>query len=265
MKTLLFVPGPGFGAHEETRLLGPRLTALGWEATFWNDPTRTPGGRTTGVSFDDYLDSLELEVRRLSGADLEIACHSAAIHPILLVLKRVSLEVGRIVLIAPAFDLTDAFSRVLGLAASDFEASQPDTSRHVRQLIKNTGHFADASMREGLELAANDPLLFTHYWQDGAALKAFNEAAQFPEGQFRPDVFFAVVDGLGGYDTEHAGGMGIPALAVFTTADPVINAEVSLRAAQKIFCRLDIQTFADVGHWLHLERPDAFCAMLTRD
>ncbi len=261
-KNFLFVPGPGFGSHEEARVLGPRLEALGWAATFWNDPPHTDRGQNIECSFEQYLDSLEHHLRGAGTHDLTVACHSAAIHPTLMVLQRTSVMPERLVLVAPACDLTNAFSRVLGLAASDLEAGQPDASRRLKVLIGQTRHFSDSAMREGLDLAATDPILFTHYWQDPVALTAFAAAAQFADGQFRPDVFFTVLDGLGRHSSEFAITTDTPALAVFATADPVVDAAVTLPAARKVFSRLSIDTFVDAGHWLHLERPEAFLQLV---
>lgn len=261
-KHLLFVPGPGFGSHEEARVLGPRLEALGWAASFWNDPSHTEAGKNIACSFEQYLDSLEHHLRSVGRNDLTIACHSAAIHPMLIVLERTSITPNRILLIAPACDLTDAFCRVLGLAAADLEAGQPDATRRLKVLIGQIRQVADAAMREGLELAATDPILFTHYWHDQIAMAAFGDAAQFPDGQFRPDVFFIVLDGLGRCLPELVNIVDIPTIALFGIADPVINSEVSLSVARKIFSRLSVETLHDTGHWVHLEHPDAFVALL---
>ncbi len=260
---LLFIPGPGFGSHEEARVLGPRLQASGWETTFWNDPPHTQRGQNAECSFDQYLDSLERDVRTAAGTHLTIACHSAAIHPMLIALQQTSVTPERIVLIAPACDLTDAFRRVLGLAASDLGASRLDASQRLKVLIGQTRLFADAAMREGLELAATDPILFTHYWRDQAALAAFAEAARFPDGQFRPDVFFTVLEGIAQFDLTASEAVDSPALAMFGTADPVINSEVSLSVARTKFPQLDVDYFDETGHWLHLEHPDACLARLT--
>jgi pimeloyl-ACP methyl ester carboxylesterase len=265
VKSLVFVPGgPGFTAKEEARVLGPRLEAAGWHARFWDDPTRSdPTPRPT--LFDDYLASLQAALGELAGQQLTIVSHSAGVHGVLIALERAAVEAMRIVMIAPSLSGNDAFRRVLGLAADDFEESQPEQAQRIRTLLGASCQLMDDPMREGLTLAAQDPQLFAHYWRDQAAFESFVRTTSQPDAQFRPDTFFAVMDGLATYDPSYLQPippLAVPAVIVFGDCDPVVDPAATLSVARRTFSQLDVRTFNGAGHWLHLERPDDFVTLL---
>ena len=106
MKHFLFVPGgPGFSGFEEARVLGPRLAAVGWTTTFWEDPSRNDATVDPSSFFERYLASLEDTIRNLRGPHLTLACHSAAVHGALIAMQRAGVEVGRLVMIAPSLSV----------------------------------------------------------------------------------------------------------------------------------------------------------------
>jgi len=59
------------------------------------------------------------------------------------------------------------------LAEGDLRETQPETAAKLRDLIGKTRELYDEPMREGLELAATDPLLFTHYWTNKDRMQEF--------------------------------------------------------------------------------------------
>jgi len=257
----LFVPGgPGFTANEEARVLGPRLQAVGWSTSFWNDPSRADSAPRPSL-FEEYLASLEATIRGLGGPHLTVACHSAAVHGVLIAMQRADVEIGRLVMIAPSLSQHDAFCRVLTLAASDFDGTRPDQANRIRTLLAGTQVVMDGPMREGLIIAADDAQLFTHYWRDPLAFTAFADAVSRPAGEFRPDTFFAIMDGLAALTPSYLEPdprLSVPATIVFGGGDPVIDREMTLASARRIFSHLDDRTFDGAGHWVHLERPDEF-------
>jgi pimeloyl-ACP methyl ester carboxylesterase len=266
VKRLLFVPGPGFSAYCEARALGPRLERSGWHATFWDDPSHVGAASGPPPTFDEYLERLESALRSEAGTDLTIACHSGAISPVLLAMQRTATRAGRIMLIAPALAMHDTFCRVLRLAAADFDDGQHEKSRQIRALLQDTRVLMDEPMQQGLAIAAGDERLFSHYWRDEVASKAYAEAAAIPSARFRPDTFFAVIGGLASRSDSHlapAQPLAIPAVALFAGADPVIDPAPNLAAARTLFGDLTVHTFEGVGHWIHLERPDAFLKLLN--
>lgn len=75
-------------------------------------------------------------------------------------------QIKRITLIAPSFDLKDAFENILRLVRKDFEAEQfrsEASALEIAESLQSSRTFYDGPMKKRLTLAATDPNFFTYY------------------------------------------------------------------------------------------------------
>jgi pimeloyl-ACP methyl ester carboxylesterase len=266
---VLFVPGPGFSARAEAAVLGPRLTTLGVRGEFWEEPYRSDPRPGVPPVLEDYVESLARALRRASRfSDLVVACHSLSVHLLLILAERDLLPPARHVLVAPALVPFESHCRVLRLAAADFERTAPEHAARIQQALAETRTLFDEPMQEGLHIAAEDPALFTHYWRDESAFRAFVRTVQEPGGEFRADAYLSVLGALACHDAGTAAASSARRLTptiVLGAADPVIDAILTLQHARELFQHVaDVQVFAGCGHWPHLEQPDTFASLIAR-
>ena len=256
---MLFIPGgPGFSARREAEVLGPMVKG---DIRFWEDPWHA--GDAHARSWDGYLASLQqfLLVDRAADRPSTVVAHSFAVHPLLIVLQRVAWAPSRLVLVAPVFDVDDFHRRVVSLAARDFERVDPHKAAQLTTLLSRTRSLFDADMQGALGLAAQDPLLFRHYWQDEAAFSGFATAAARPDAQFSPEGFFLVSAGLANHGCDHlrpATPLPAQAVILYGGRDPIVDRSLSSAAAARVFAGVEEVVACDCGHWVHLERPDVF-------
>ena len=233
----------------------------GEDIRFWEDPWHDAGSAQR--SWDGYLASLQqfLQAACQAGSALTVVGHSFAVNPLLIVLRRIEWTPRRVVIVAPAFDVHDFHRRVVSLAARDFEQLDPPKAAQLTALLSRTRSLFDADMQEALGVAAQDPLLFRHYWQDEAAFNGFAAAAAQPGAQFSPEAFFIVSAGLANHGCDYlqpANPLPARALILYGGRDPIVARSLSSAAAGRAFAGVEERVLDDCGHWVHLERPDVF-------
>ncbi len=182
-------------------------------------------------------------------------------------LERLRWIPNRLVLVAPAFDVHDAHRRVVQLAAGDFARSQPERAERLQALLARTRGLFDSDMQEALTIAADDPLLFRHYWQAESAFAAFAATTARPESQFNLNTFFQVVAGLSKHGCAYlrpSRPLDVETLILLGAADPVIDWPSVASAARTLFGHVEERTVANCGHWVHLERPDVFLKLVAK-
>ena len=102
--------------------------------------------------------------------------------------------VAELNLIAPAFDQLEAHRNIMRIAIEDFKLSSPDIALKLNQLIASSKTPFDASIREGMSLAFQDPALLSHYWQNKNMLMESLKCLGSPEAQVDLNAFFEVTE-----------------------------------------------------------------------
>ena len=173
----------------------------------------------------------------------------------------------RLVLIAPALDVHEAHRRVVQLAVHDFAELQPERADRLRMLLTRTRRLFDTDMQEALAIAADDPFLFRHYWQDENAFDGFAATLARPEAQFNPATFFAVLAGLASLGCDYlrpSRPFDVETVVLLGGRDPVVDLSAAGSGARILFSRVDERVVEGSGHWVHLEHPDVFLDLLTK-
>jgi pimeloyl-ACP methyl ester carboxylesterase len=261
--------GPGFNSLPEQTLLGPPCEAAGHSIAFWNEPSRLrPDGDAFEAerAFERWLASAERFVLQSALRPAHLIAHSSAVHAALEIARRHPHCLASVVLVAPSIDPFAGFRRVLRVAHADFAETQPALASVVASAIARTRVLFDDPMREGLQLAARDERLFTHYFANADQFAATAAVMSRPEAQFDGESFFAVMSDFAG---RHASLLStapvpVPVLALFGSADPItpMDDQVgALRAAAPGAC---IERVDGCSHWLHLDRPRRFLEIVTR-
>ena len=166
-------------------------------------------------------------------------------------------RIAALVLVSPTTDHFAVFIRILRLAEQDLASEQPDVASALGTSLARTRSLMDHAMREALQHALHDPVLFTHYWADPAQFQASIAAWAKPEAQFDPESFFAVLADFA--QVAHAREpVSVPALLVFGGRDPIAPVADVAEGVLETLPGARVEVFEDGGHFVHLDRPDRF-------
>ena len=167
-------------------------------------------------------------------------------------------------LVAPSVDCFATFRNVLRVARGDMAENQPEAAAAIARALARTRGFFDEPMREGLQLAARDERLLTHYFADTDQCLAAAAASSGPEAQFDAESFFAVLSDFAarGASLLSAGAVPVPVLALFGSADPITRMDEQAPALRAAVPDARIECVEGCSHFLHLDRPRRFLEIL---
>lgn len=269
MRFVFLHGGPGFNSFAEEAILGRIFEGRGHAMTFWNEPSRL---RPDGDPFDPsdafarWLASAEQCVKRAAAAGpVHVIGHSCTIAPAVEIVRRHPDAVASLTLAGPAADIFATFTSVMRLAHDDLLDVNPEAAAVIARSLARTRVVMDDAMREGLLMAAqHDERLFTHYFADGGQFRASMAARERPEAQFDGDSFFAVLPDLGTQYTELLSRtpITVPTLALFGGEDQVTPLDVHCGIIERVLPHARIEVLEGCGHYVHLDRPDAFADVL---
>lgn len=243
--TLFLHGGPGLSAIAERALYGSELP-IHW----WDQPRSVV---LYARPFGALLDAAEEEVTRLSasGRRVNLVAHSFGTHLALRLAMRMSERLGKIVLLAPVYDIGDAFVRLAHRLLEVTPTSQPllgaveefragsDYSRFARLAaqIMSVANFLDVYWSPGADARRRWFLdLLTH--QPVADLNAFEVIVRdfWSEAQII-SVQTTVTN---------------PVELIFGRADPLVDVEAERRIWTAFFPHA-VSRELDSGHFVHLE------------
>lgn len=140
---------------------------------------------------------------------------------------------------------------------SDFRSEQPAKAEKIRALLSESEIFLDKPMMQALNLALEDPLLFTHYWLNKDAMARYFGAWANNNAQADLESFWAVMEDFA--DTTPLGQrIDVPARIVLGKHDRIIDMQAELSACEWLFPKAQIHMFDESAHFPHLEEPERF-------
>jgi pimeloyl-ACP methyl ester carboxylesterase len=245
--------GPGFNSFAEERILGPRFQEHGQKAIFWNEP------HASQTQYQDWRDSIEAVVRQAENCPVHIISHSFSIYPLMDLLVSQKITCEKLSLIAPAFDLNQAYRNVLKIAIQDFQKNESPRADELKKLLSESAHLYDPAMRAGFGVAAHDPELFFHYWTNVDARAEFFDEWMKRGVQIDPSYVDRVLSGISGRNALPAGSvlLDLPVKVAYGKNDPLIQVQSQPDPAI-YFKSFQKKTFAESAHFPHLEEPDLF-------
>jgi pimeloyl-ACP methyl ester carboxylesterase len=259
--------GPGANSLGEQALLGPALLELGIECAFWNEP---PAPAAPQNAFEHALASARMALSRARAerAPCLLIAHSFAALYALEILRTEPGAISALLLVTPSPTLFPLFMNVLRLAEKDLGRANPSASAALSQLISETQALMDPAMRRAFEIAATDPDLFSHYWQDRAAMENYYGVWAKAGANFELNTFIAVLEGLSKRPTpsDLPRPFDRPVEILFGKKDPVVCLETELARVKTNFPSARLNLLEGCGHYPHIERPEAFlgaCRRLT--
>lgn len=262
MRVFFMHGGPGMNSFAEQAILEPLLTAKGWSAFFWNEPSRLrPAGDSfdAAAAYEGWVGSAERNLIKFSAAEpVWILAHCWAAGPAMQLAARHPERIAGLVLIAPAADHFGVFGRILRLAERDLASDQPHIAASLASCLTRTRSFMDADMHEALRLALNDQKLFGHYWANPDQFQASLAAWLAAQAQFDAESFFAVLDGFVRRPAERDPVVTSPALLVYGATDPISPVAEVADGVLKKLPAARVEVLENASHFVHLDRPQRF-------
>lgn len=259
--------GPGFNSFPERAILAPVVEAAGHRIAFWDEPSRfRPRGDPFEAegAFAHWLDSAERFVLQSGSEPAHLIAHCSGAQAALEIARRHPKRLSRVTLVAPSVDGFAAYRNVLRLAYEDFTEGAAEEAPALAVALKRTRRLFDEPMREGLQLAARDERLLTHYFADANQLQAAAVAMGSPEAQFDGESFFAVLSDFAARSDQllSTRQVTVPVLAIFGSVDLVSPMEEQLPPLRAAAEHLRTERLDRAGHYLHLDRPERFLTLM---
>lgn len=252
--------GPGLCSEFERQALTPKFNELGTEILFWNQPKASSDSRNV---FQNSVDSIEqfIASQTLFSEKIHLILHSFAGHYLNFLKHETLKRVSGVTIISPVFHLDLSHRNILGLAIDDFESlSDHKKVFQLSQLLEKADTFFDSYIEKGCEIALEDPLLFSHYWQKAENLQRFIEIYSQPSFAFSPDTFFKTLSDLRDLNisSQNYKNVEIPTLFIFGDQDPVVDSYKEASFASTHYNQSEVFYFKECGHWPHIESMSRF-------
>jgi pimeloyl-ACP methyl ester carboxylesterase len=252
----------------EQAIIGPMAAQANLPMVFWNEPSqRRPEGQVYDKlhPYLGWLNSLEAAVLDLSAAHgpINLIAHSFAGGPALELARKLPDSVRSLTLIATAFDPWAASLKIMKLAADDFHfAGDLDSARRLLAFRDSTKMLGDEPMVVGLLEALKDPLLFNHYYFDlhrkDEVLSELSGAGDSAAADL--DSFTGIFRDMRGLGMSRYEGMpiGLPILRLIGEFEKIIDLDVEALLHDRYLTEISTQVVPRAGHFLHIDRTDAF-------
>lgn len=250
--------GPGMNSFGEEKILGPLFPTDSFQVEFWNEP-----GFSGASAYSKLVESARESLLRLwrSQGPVKVIAHSFGANTALDLATTNPEAVASLVFVAPALSLRSALRNILKIASGDFRSTALEKSERIETLLLDgSDRILDERMREGLGLATQDPLLFTHYWQNQEQMAQYFGAWVEKSAQMNLEAFFSVLQELDSMQERMRSFpiSKIPAVCIFGDSDPVVAEAEEKMHLQKLFKLITFVTYEGAGHFAHLEKPKEF-------
>lgn len=248
LSTLFLHGGPGLSSIAERDLYGHTLP-IHW----WDQPRSVV---LFARPFDALVEAAEDEIRMLAdttGRPVDLLAHSFGAHLALRLIARVPAHVGKLWLLAPVYDIGDAFVRLATRLLTRSPSSEPLLA--ALEEFKATGDYARfARLAAQVTSFAN---LFELYWSAGTnARSRWYLDLLARQNIVDPNAFEVIVRDFWADP--------LPPLApvpsvqkvqlVFGREDPLIDLNAERRIWTQLFPPAQCIEL-DTGHFVHLEAP----------
>ncbi|WP_322060989.1 alpha/beta hydrolase [Paraburkholderia sp. J63] len=248
LSTLFLHGGPGLSSIAERDLYGHTLP-IHW----WDQPRSVV---LFARPFDALIEAAEDEIRMLAdttGRPVDLIAHSFGAHLALRLVARVPAHVGKLFLLAPVYDIGDAFVRLATRLLALSPSSEPLLA--ALEEFKATSDYARfARLAVQVTSFAN---LFELYWSAGSATRQrwyLDLLAR--QSVVDPSAFEVIVRDFWADPLpllEPVPGIQKVQL-VFGREDPLINLATERRIWMQLFPHAQ-SIELDTGHFIHLEAP----------
>jgi len=254
--------GPGMNSFGEEEILRPLFEERGASIEFWNEPPVTsPGG-----AFRNLTQSVRerLALLKRGGQPVHVIAHSFGANAACHVLLEEPDLADALTLVAPALHFREELSNILNLALDDFRASSPKVALELEELITTSKSFYDKPMRKAVDLAAQDPNLFNHYFFNKDALARYFGVWGKRGAGLDLNAFHEVTQDYGASLDVSASSrrLSLPTTLVSGSHEAVIDGRKELTTCQNLFSNFSAVEFPSSGHFPHLEEPEKFVSLL---
>lgn len=244
ISTLFLHGGPGLSAIAERALYGNAL-AIHW----WDQPRSVV---LFASPFDALVDAAEEEVVRLSpaGQSVNLIAHSFGAHLALRLAMRIPERLSQIVLLAPVYNVGDAFARLARRLLEINPSSAP--LLEAVQEFRAAGDF-DRFARLAAQVIGVANFIDVYWSPSAHARRRWFVDLLTHQPVFDMNAFEVIVR-----DFWSAGASSAPARVagpvhlVFGRADPLVDIEVERQTWLGLF-RHATSRDIDCGHFVHLE------------
>lgn len=253
-KQFFFVHGgPGFTSKPEEKLLGP-LLPTNTQIHFWNELSPLRGAKDLTNFFQQNLEYLkkDLESALKSNGDLTPIFFSFGLQYLLHLPNELTSQFKKIILIAPAMDLSKVDRNIFHLALNDFKQSNPASHAQLTAMIEKLEPQFDQKKEEAFLLASTAATLFANYFNSEKAMMSYFEHLTGDFG-FSVDSFLATRRSLP--LTVPVKNFEAKTLALFGKVDPITPFNDQFQVLSQYFPHLNCQQFDSHKHFLHVENP----------
>lgn len=260
MQPLLYIHGgPGLHGEAERRWLLPAAAAHGWALQIWDE--RLSGARTWEACVQSVLEAAREAAR---SAPVTVLAHSFGACLASEAARRHPELFSQMVFLAPTLDMRAVFLNLIELVARDQAVTrQVDVAEGLRERASASRAFYDASMQEGLALAFQQPTALPHYWGDPAAMGRWLQIVSEPAWTIDFATQASILSGFSGTLAEER--LPIRALTFFADRDQLVTESDQRPVLESRFASYETKTFEGAGHFGHLERPEDFFELFSRE
>lgn len=253
-KQFFFVHGgPGFTSKPEEAIIGP-LLPKDTSITFWNELSPLRGTKDTTNFFQQNLKHLEKELtfQLKQNAQLTPIFFSFGLQYLLNLSDDLVKQFKKIILIAPAADLSLVDRNIFQLALKDFKSGNPASYDQLTSMLKELGPQFDQKKIDAFLLASTAPTLFTNYFNSQEAMMSYfgHLAGEFA---FCVESFLAIRSSLPLPVSKRR--FTTPTMALFGKLDPITPFNDQNQILRQHFSQVECLQFDSHKHFLHIENP----------
>src|SRR5665647_1801039 len=178
MKYIFVHGGPGLNSNPERNILKPLIEVQGHELLFWNEPSLLRGQICDqDHAYQYWLNSLSNFIIKNSGQEqVAIIAHSFAAFAINDILPEVGTKIGKLILIAPIFDLMKLDQNLIDLAIR-FHARDANIAGIVEleELKRNMPDYFNEKRFSIILKAIGHEEVLPSYWHNKKASVLYNQ------------------------------------------------------------------------------------------
>ena len=259
MKYIFVHGGPGLNSNPERNILKPLIEVQGHELLFWNEPSLLRGQICDqDHAYQYWLNSLSNFIIKNSGQEqVAIIAHSFAAFAINDILPEVGTKIGKLILIAPVFDLMKLDQNLIDLAIR-FHARDANIAGIVEleELKRNMpDNFNEKRFSIILKAIGHEEVL-PSYWHNKKVSALYNQFFVEDQYQFDLQSFKAVRQTITHEKVRNrfSGTVKI----YYGALDPVARLEQDYALLMDLYPNHRLLIGKESGHYPHIEEQELF-------